>query len=228
MSRKRKDDKDTELDREVRNHLELDAEARVDRGVDADEARYSAQRDFGNEALVKEVTRETWGWGWIERLLQDVRFGLRTLRKSPGFTAVAVLTLALGIGVNATVFTIANALVYKNLPFPGSDRILYVSSIDLTGGSMASMVPVGVSYPDFRDIRSQARSFASLGAMVPDAANITDNAGELRQYSRLRMSVNGFSAIGQQPIAGRDFLPEDERPGAAPVAILSYGIWETR
>jgi len=222
MVRKRKE-REKELDREVRDHMELDAQSKIDRGINADEARYSAQRDFGNEALVKEVTRETWGWASLERVWQDVRFGLRTLRKSPAFTTVAVLTLALGIGVNATVFTIANAMVYKNLPFTGSDRVLYVSSLNRQDGSTS-----GISYPDFKDFRAQVKSFDGLGAMVQDAANISDAHGQVRQYPRLKMSANGFSVIGQQPVAGRDFVPSDEQPGAAPVAILSYGIWETR
>ena len=219
----RSDKRDKDLDRELGDHLELDAEAHQDAGLSADEARFAARRDFGNITRVKEVTREMWGWAWLERLWQDVRFGLRTLRKSPGFTAVAILVLSLGIGVNATVFTIANAMLYKDLPFADSDRILYVSGLNRADGSV-----FGASYPDFRDFRSQVKSLESLGAMVQGTADISDDASAPRLYSSLDMSANGFSVIGQKPFSGRDFVPEDERPGAVPVAILSYGLWETR
>jgi predicted permease len=217
------DKRDNDLDRELRDHLELDAEARRDLGAPADEARFAAQRDFGNVTRVKEVTREMWGWGSLERFWQDVRYSFRLIRRNPGFTAVAVLTIALGIGVNATVFTLANAVLYKNLPFAESNRILYMMGRNRADGSIS-----GISYPDFRDFRSQVKSFEGLAAMVPNVADISDKTGAPHRYRGLNISENGFSVIGQKPLAGRDFLPEDARPGAAPVAILAYGLFETR
>jgi putative ABC transport system permease protein len=159
----------------------------------------------------------------MHTLWQDIRFALRTLRKSPGFTAVAVFVITLGIGINATVFTLANAVLFKNLPFDNSDHILYIEALNRTNGDTDD-----ISYPDFRDYRSQVKSFDGLGAMSGTSADISDKTGTPERYHGYFLSANSFSLIGQKPVAGRDFLPEDERPGAPPVAILSYGLWETR
>ena len=159
----------------------------------------------------------------METLWQDVLFGLRMLRKSPGFTAVAVLALALGIGANATVFTIANAYLFQSLPFTDSDRVVYISSINGSTGRGR-----GESYPDYRDFQIQVKSFAALGAFSRSDLDVSDRNGLPTQYKGSQLTSNAFSIIGQKPIAGRDFLPEDARPGAPPVAILSYGLWESR
>jgi putative ABC transport system permease protein len=159
----------------------------------------------------------------METLYQDVVFGLRVLRKSPGFTLVAVIALALGIGANATVFTIANAFLFQSLPFADSDRILYVSSITNSTGRGR-----GESLPDYRDFRSQTKSFETLGAFSRFDIDVSDHTGLPTQYKGARVTANAFSIIGQKPIIGRGFLPEDERVGATPVVLLSHSIWEDR
>ena len=156
-------------------------------------------------------------------LWQDVRFGLRMLSKCPGFTAVAVFALALGIGANATVFTIANAYLFQSLPFVDSGRILYISGINNSTGRGR-----GESYPDYRDFESQVKSFASLGAFSRSDVDVSDKNGLPIQYKGAQLTFNSFSIIGQKPIVGRGFLPEDARPGAPPVVILSYSLWENR
>ena len=157
-------------------------------------------------------------------ILEDLRFGLRTLAKNPGFTAVAVTALALGIGVNATVFSLANAVLYKNLPFANSDRILYLTSTNSTKPRWWG----GQSYPDFLDLQAQLKSFDAIGASTSVSANISDGTTSPEGYNGARITANTFSLIGQKPLAGRDFLPSDEQPGAAPVAILSYQVWQDR
>jgi putative ABC transport system permease protein len=157
-------------------------------------------------------------------ILEDLRFGLRTLSKNPGFTAVAVTALALGIGVNATVFSLSNAVLFKNLPFANSDQILYL----VTTNSTKPHWWWTFSFPDYRVIRDQMKSFAALGAAKEVSANISDGTTSPEGYRGARITANTFSVIGQKPLAGRDFLPSDEQPGAAPVAILSYKVWENR
>ncbi len=157
-------------------------------------------------------------------ILEDLRFGCRTLLKNPGFAAVAVTALALGIGVNAAVFSLANAILFKNLPFADSDRILYLVSTNPTKPHWWWTF----SYPDYRVIRDQMKSFDAIGASKEVSANISDGTTSPEGYHGARITANTFSVIGQKPFAGRDFLPSDEQPGAAPVAILSYKVWENR
>lgn len=156
-------------------------------------------------------------------LWQDVVFGLRLLRKAPGFTMVAVIALALGIGANATVFTIANAFLFKNLPFVDSDRVLYVTSVNNSTGRGR-----GVSYPDYRNFQSQVKVFEAVGAFVRVEIDLSDNSGFPMQYRAARLTFNAFSVMGQKPVAGRDFLAEDARPDAPSVVILSHSLWESR
>jgi putative ABC transport system permease protein len=157
-------------------------------------------------------------------LMEDVRFGFRTLSKNPGFTAVAITALALGIGVNATVFSLSNAILFKNLPFANSDHVLYIISTNSTKPRWYN----GISYPDYLELRAQLKSFDAVGASTQVSADISDHTGSPEGYHGARVTVNTFSLLGQKPIAGRDFLPADGEPGAAPVAILSYKVWENR
>lgn len=168
--------------------------------------------------LQRDAADRKWrGLPGLDGIVQDVRYAARALRRAPGFTLTAVATLAIGIGANAAVFTVTNAVLFKGLPFvDGNDRLLY---IERPGA--------GHSYPDFENWRTQATAFEGLAAASAWLVSLSDN-GFPERYEMTLMSANGFALIGQRPILGRDFAPADELPGAAPVAILSYRLWERR
>src|SRR5271170_4133738 len=150
--------------------------------------------------------------------LGDFRSGFRTLAKDPGFTAVAVMMLALGIGINATVFTVTDAVLFKGFPLVArNDRLVYIS-----GGGCC------ISYPDFEDYRDQVKAFQGMGITHGVAVVFSDSTGFPENLSVTEVSADTFSLVGQRPIFGRDFTPSDETSGAAAVAILSYGFWERR
>ncbi|MBI4478972.1 MAG: ABC transporter permease [Acidobacteria bacterium] len=160
----------------------------------------------------------------LRTLIQDVRFGLRMLRKSPWFTAVAVLTLALGIGVNATVFTLVNSVLFKGLPFDEPDRI-----VSITSNNLARNQPqLGASYLDFLDWKAQSQSFAGLAVAQGNSTNLSDPGLPTEQYFSGRISTNTFSLMGVKPLLGRDFLPQEDQGAGVQVAILGYDLWQKR
>ena len=155
-------------------------------------------------------------------ILQDLRFAIRLLVKDRWFTAVAVIALALGIGVNATVFTFVNAVLIRGLPFDDPDRIMSVGTRDARDRDR------GLSYLDFQDWRAAARSFSALSVFNGTTMNVSDEGRAPEQFGGPYISANAFKLIGQKPLLGRDFLPEDDRPGATAVVILGNGIWKNR
>ena len=156
--------------------------------------------------------------------LQDVRFGFRMLAKDPAFTAVVVITLALGIGANTTVFTLVNAVLFKGLPFERADRVMSIQSRNLSKGRNR----MSSSYPDFVDWRQHTRKFLGLAASTGQAVTLNDRGGVPENYQGSRVTVNTFSLIGQKPLIGRDFMPNEDQRSAVPVVILGYSIWKNR
>ena len=204
-----------DLDEEMRFHLDMKAR---------ESDNYSARRQFGNVARLKETSREMWGWASLERLVQDLRYALRMMRRSPGFTSVAILSLALGIGANTAIFTLVNALLVKSLPVqdPG---MLY-----LLGGSERN---TSYSYPMYKLFRGDGQVFSGLLAVSEGTQrwNVLaggPNAG-IEQVDGSLVSGNYFQVLGVGAVLGRTLTPDDDKlAGAHPVAMISYGYWKRR
>jgi predicted permease len=154
---------------------------------------------------------------------EDVRFALRMLSKNPRFSATVVLVLALGLGANATVFTLVNAVLFRGLPFDHPDQI-----VELSTTGVSQVYRMGVSYPDFEDWRAQAKSFQGLAAYSDDTMNLNDSSGVPERYTGATITVNLFSLIGQKPLLGRDFQPSDGQYTASTPVIIGYAVWQQR
>jgi len=210
---------DAEMQEELRSHIQHRADDLERSGLTRAEADRRARIEFGGEARFTEESREVLGGSFIEILVQDLRFSLRLLRKSPGFAAVAVLTLALAIGANAVVFSVMNALILRPLDVPQSESLWVLESAKDKDASQ--------SYPDFIDLRDRNRSFDGLAAFNVSLAGL--DAGEGRSPAwALEVSGNYFDALGIQPFQGRLFHPSDEHgPNSAPYIVLSYAYWHS-
>jgi predicted permease len=206
---------DRDLDDELRFHLEMKAQQIGD--------HTEAQRRVGNLTALKESCRELWSFTRIESWRQDIRYAFRMLVKTPGFTLIAIVALALGIGADTAVFTIANEAFSWNLGLDHVDRIVLVGLTDASHGQ-----EFGVSYPDFRDLRSETKSLAGLAAYQFVSANLSDDNTLPERYWCAAMSANGFSVSEQKPLLGRTFMPDDEHAGAPPVVVLAYHVWKNR
>jgi predicted permease len=156
-------------------------------------------------------------------MLRDLRYALQLVAKEPWYSAVAVIALSLGIGLNATVFTLVNAVLIRGLPFKDSDRLLVIGSQFKNAGG-----PGGVSLQDLADLRTQSKAFAALCGYDPNSMNISDDVAPPQQARGVRLTSNTFAVLGQPLLFGRDFVPEDDRVGAQPVAILGYALWKSR
>ena len=215
--------KDEELDAEIRSHLNEAIQDRIKRGESPDEARLNALREFGNVDLVKEVTREMWGGATLKQLAQDLRFGLRMLWKNPGFSLVAILTLALGIGANTAIFSVVNGVLLRPLPYPGSERLVLFEGINPDRGISNSHL----SMPDYLDWRSQTDAFESITAIVQQGIIMTGDEAEAEYIPFAKVTPSFFPTMGVYPSMGRALLKEDEVADDV-VAVLSYGLWQGR
>jgi predicted permease len=213
------------LDDELRDHIERETQLNIEAGMAADEARYAAHRKLGTTTLVKENTRAVWGWMWLERLWQDLRYAARTMVKNPGFTFVAVISLAIGIGANSAMFSLADGLIMRPLPVSHPGDIVTAGFTSSQGGGFTS---VNASYRDYVDFRGKSRSFDGLVAFTTNSFGFSPRPGDVSQM-KLGMLVSGnfFSVMGVEPELGRAFREEEDRvPGRDAVVVLGHDFWE--
>lgn len=219
----RKDQLDAEIEEELRFHLRRATEDHIARGMQPDDAARAAARQFGHIGRIKEEWRDVSGGGWLEVFVQDVRFAIRMLRKDRSFTATAVLALALGIAVNAALFTLVSSVLLRPLPYPEPDRIVTMWN----GEHGTDFVRPGFSHPDFYDLQARSKSFEKLGAFRNSASVANIDGGEALQLQATAVTPEIFSILRVAPALGRTFTAADERPGY-PACILSDAIWRER
>ena len=214
---------EAELDEELRSHLRMAIEDRVARGEPRDQAERNAAREFGNVLVVKETTRDMWGWTWIDEWRQDVAYALRALAKTPAFTAIAVLTLTIGVGANTAMFSIVQAVLLRPLPFPDPDRLVALREVD---GTAARRTPGSASYPNFIDWRSRTTTLESLSTYRMGSFTVT-GLGPPQQISGAVVSADFFATLGIEPAMGRAFLATEEAAGSD-VVVIADAFWRTQ
>src|SRR5262245_25525522 len=220
LFRRRKQEE--ELEKELRFHLEQHTIDLIAQGLDPEEARRQARLALGGPEQVKEQCRDARGTRWLEDLLQDLRYGARMLMKNPGFTLIAVITLALGAGANTTIFSLADALVLRPLRFPHQERLVMVWERTQSGYDHSWVTP-----GDFIDWREQNQSFECLIAIVLRGFDLT-GAGQPEQFRGYAVSPGFFNALGVKAALGRTFLPGEDEPGRDQVVVLKHSLWERR
>jgi predicted permease len=219
LSRRRRYD---ELAESIREHLEEKIEDLMEDGLSREEATHKARREFGNVTLIEERSREAWQWPRLESLIQDLHFGVRMVLKQPGFTLIAVLTLALGIGANITIFSVVNAVLLRPLPYPDADRLVFLWS----EAPAQNFRERASAYANVADWREQSKSFEDIAASDPTVVTLTGGA-ELEQVMSIRASANLFPLLGVVPMLGRTFTADEEQQKAR-VVVLSHGLWRRR
>src|SRR4029434_5901054 len=218
----RKNRIEQQMEDEMRFHLLMRTRENIERGMRPDEAGREARRRFGNVGRIKDLARDIKGGGFMETLLQDLRYSARMLRKSPGFTAVVTLTLALGIGANTAIFSVVNAVLLRPYPYKDEDRLVWVWETSPPGAPRSSPSPA-----NFLDWQKQNKVFEQLEAINVRDFNLIGDANPERMRGMV-ITHGLFSLLGIRPQIGRDFFPDEDRPGHSNVAILSHELWQRR
>ena len=215
-----------QLDDELQFHLEQQIAENIAAGMNEEEARYEAMRIFGNATTLKEETRDTWGWIILEQIAQDFRYAFRSLRKSPLFTIVAVLTLALGIGANTAIFSLMDQVLLQLLPVKHPEQLVLVAERGIRFGN--SWGDNDISYPMYRDFRDGNQVFTGMFCRYPTSVSF-GYGDRTEEVAAELVSGSYFSVLGVTSAAGRTITPDDDRvPGGHPLAMLSYSFWQNR
>jgi putative ABC transport system permease protein len=213
---------------DIREHLEEKAADLMEGGMPEAEARARARRELGNPTTVVEKSREVWGWGWCERLLQDLRHGLRGMARNPGFTAVAVVCLGLGTGATTAIFSVVDAVLFRSLPYSQSNRMVRVFTEFPT--EVSSTSPTGfhhfwLSPPEYFDLKRDTHSWDEFEGWANSTANLAGNEEPIRApVSYVTGGLLGM--LGVQPVVGRLLSDDDDGPNVPATAVLSYGLWQ--
>ena len=214
---------DAELQREIEIHIQQLTNEAIAAGMSQTEAQAMALREFGPIEQVKEMCRDTRRVSWIQDFVQDLRYGVRIWRQSPAFTAIAAITLALGIGANTAIFCIVDAVLLRSLPYRDPNQLVLMFDVPLNRPDALS----GISYRDFTECRAQNRVFSQMAGNTFHDLTLTW-AGEPAIVNTADVTPEIFPLLNAQPLLGRTLLPEDGKPGAAAVAVLSENLWRSR
>ncbi|MHB8487359.1 MAG: ADOP family duplicated permease [Candidatus Acidiferrales bacterium] len=209
-----------DLDEEMRLHLELRESELRENGARPEQVHTEARKHFGNTLALREASHDSWGWAWLEHLAQDLRFAFRMLAKNPGFTAVAILTLGLGIGANTAIFSVVYGVLLQPLPYKDASRLVELNETTPKVGT------VSVSYQNFLDWRQQSHAFSQIAAVHDVGFNLA-GVTQPENISGEAVSPNFLSMMGVRPFLGRDFSASEEKPGTPPVVLLSYELWQS-
>ncbi len=210
-----------DLAEELQAHLKMETETRVERGMDPGEARLAARREFGNSTLIAERAHDAWGFPSLESLFNDVRYGFRAMRRSPAFSLVVILTLALGIGVNTAIFSVVHAVLLRPLPYPDSERLVWF------GESAGRASGISVTWGNFKYWRDGNRTFEAMAAFQFTGLTMTGRS-EPQQTRGLVATAPYFSLLGMRPLLGRLFNEADDRPGAPATIVLNHRFWSSQ
>src|SRR4051812_4650450 len=214
-----------DLDDEIRTHLRMAAEDRMARGETQAEAARNVRREFGNELLIKQTARDMWTWTTLERFGQDLKYAFRQMRRTPGFTAVSILTLALGLGATTAMFSVVNGVLLRPLSFREPGRLYVVRTVPPADSKVAADTLVNGRH--VHEWRTNCRSCESVSLL--QSADLTMvGVGEPVRLPAFSVTSNFFQTLGVQPVLGRDFLKEEDAPGHWGEVILTDILWRTR
>jgi putative ABC transport system permease protein len=215
-------DRELELRKELQFHLQEETEARREQGLTGDEARIAARRELGNLTLVEEDTRTAWGWTRFEQLARDAGFGLRQIRRNPAFSAIAIATLALGIGGITAIFSAVDAILIRPLPYPDADRLVMIwDNLNRDGSSKSFPAPA-----EWLEWRRLNTVFSDIAATQRGAATLSGDS-EPEQVAARKATANLWNVLGVKPLIGRAFTEEEDLKGVQ-VAVISHGLWQRR
>ena len=210
-----------DLDQEVQSYVDLLTEEKIKAGMSPDEARRAARLEAGSVEQIKDEVRDVRKGSLLDSSLQDFKYGVRLLRRSPGFTTLAVLTIGLGIGANSAIFSVINGVVRKPLAYPGADRLMFITSQFPT----LNFNKFWISPPEYFDFKEHTRAFSHVGAYTTGAMNLSEGDRPERVNAAF-VTANMFDVLGVRPQRGTAFTPEQDRPGADPVVLLSHELWQ--